>query len=129
METKQILGIVGGVLIVVLALPFLPKLLSELKGPDPAMDGKNVTRIERAISEYKTATNYLPASLDALAPVYLDAVPRTYNGKAFLYDAKTGAVTIPAAPPVATARQPSGSGLTPMGDAMTGMSVADEMNY
>ena len=67
------------------------------------------------------------ASLAALVPDYLDSVPTTYDGKTFTYNSQTSAVGLPGKTP--TARESTGSGITPVGDAFTGLSVQNELDF
>ena len=128
METKTIVKIIIGIVVVVAAFPFLPKLLDALKDPDPAKDAQNLERIQQAVQAYNDAAGRYPASLAALVPDYLDSVPTTYNGKAFTYNPRTSVVGLPVKTS-STARESSGSGLTPMSDAFTGLSVQNELNF
>ncbi len=128
METKKLIGIAAAVLVVFAAVPFLPKILNELKGPDPAMDTKNLAEIRQAIDAYGQATGRYPTSLEALCPDYLAAVPKTHDQKAFHYDPRTGAVSDPAKS-AANAQEPAGTGLTPAGDGIVGLSVHNELNF
>lgn len=132
MDTKQVLLIIAVIIGLLIVIPLIPKAIRELKGPDPEVDQRNLVVIERAIKEFVKVRGQNPETLDALAPMYIahGIVPRTADGQSFLYDPYTAAVSIPKALPknIITIGG-GGSGMSPMGDAMTGMSVADEMNY
>lgn len=133
MDTKQILLILAAVVGILIVIPLIPKAIRELQGPDPEIDTKNLAVIQLAIGEFVKVRGQYPDSLDALAPMYIanGVVPKTADGRSFLYDSTTATASIPAPIQKNTAWSPGGggSGLTPMGDAMTGMSVAEEMNY
>ena len=131
METKQIFLILIAVVAILIVIPLIPKAIREFKGPDPEADTKNLARIQIGISEFVKVRGQYPESLDVLAPMYMEFVPKTADGRAFLYNPTTATASIPAAIQQNTGwgAMGGGSGLTPMGDAMTGMSVADEMNY
>ena len=126
METKTIVIIIIGIVVLLAAFPFVPKFLDALKDPDPPMDAENLERIQAAVRAHNEAKGYPPSSLAALVPDYLDAVPATDDGKAFTYNRQTSVVGLPGK---ATARNSSDVGLTPMGDAFTGLSVQNELNF
>ena len=128
METKTLVKVIIGMVVVVAAIPFVPEVLDALKGPDPEMDAQKLERIQQAAQAYGEATGYYPASLAALVPDYLDAVPTTNDGKAFTYNPRTNAVGLPG-DTMSTGREPSNVGLTPVGDAFTGLSVQSELNF
>lgn len=128
METKTLLKIIVGIVVVLVAIPLVARVLDELKGPDPAMDAQNVERIQQAVQAYDEATGYYPASLAALVSDYLDAVPTTNDGKAFTYNPRTGAVGLPGKT-ASNARDSSDTGITPVVDAFTGLSVQNELNF
>lgn len=128
METKTLLKVIAGIVVVVAAFPLLPKILDALKSPDPAMDAQNLERIQQAIQAFGEDAGYYPASLAVLVPDYLDAVPTTYDGKAFTYDSRTSVVGLPVKAS-SKARESTGSGLSPVGDAFTGLSVQNELDF
>lgn len=128
METKTLVKTIVGIVVVVAAFPLLPKVLDAMKSPDPAMDAENLGRIQEAVLAYAAATGYYPTSLAALVPDYLEAVPTTYDGKAFTYNPQTSAVGLPGKT-ASIPRESSGSGLTPMVDAFTGLSVQNELDF
>jgi hypothetical protein len=130
-EYKQVGLILVVIIGIIIVLPLIPKAIRELTGPDPDLDEKNLVQIKIAISEYVKVRGTSPESLDALAPMYIGVVPRTADGRAFLYDPMSATAEIPAPIQQNTGWSPGGgsAGITPMGDAMTGMSVAEEMNY
>ena len=131
METKQIFLILIAVVAILIVIPLIPQAIREFKGPDPEADTKNLARIQIGISEFVKVRGQYPQSLDVLAPMYMEFIPMTADGRSFLYDPTTATASVPAALQQNTGWGSAGgsSGLTPMGDAMTGMSVADEMNY
>ncbi len=128
METKTLVKAIIGIVIVVAAFPLVPTVLDALKSPDPAMDVPNLERIQQAVRAYNDATGHYPASLAALVPAYLDAVPTAHDGRAFAYNPQTSEVGLPGRT-ASIPRESSGSGLTPMGEALTGLSVHDELNF
>ena len=128
METKTLVKVTIGIVVVVAAFPLLPKVLDALKSPDPATDAQNLERIQLAVEAYGDDVGHYPASLAALVPDYLDAVPTTFDGRAFTYNPRTSAVGLPGKT-ASTPRESPGSGLTPMGDALTGLSVQNELNF
>ncbi len=102
-------------------------------GPTPA-DHALMQKINAAIYQYGMQTGYYPPTLDALAPTYLPTAPRTHSGEAFLYDNTTGAVTYPgrsADPAPASSANPASStvsGMGPMGEAVTGIGMQQQLN-
>lgn len=134
MDKRVIIGVVV-VLVVLLALPVLPKLLEKPPVPDPAADAANEQRLRQAIQAYAVRTGVYPPMLEALVPNYIESLPATSVGDAFLYDPVTGAVRNPNPVVVAApgapepARRGSGpvGGSGPMGEVMTGMGVASEL--
>lgn len=128
METSTLVKLVIGIVIVLAILPLLPKILEALKTPEVTTDAENLEQIQAAVQAYREATGYYPAALSVLAPKYLDAVPSANNGQPFVYDSQTGKVSLPVTA-MPTGREAPGTGLTPMGDAITGQSVQDELNF
>lgn len=128
METKTFVKVIICIVVVIAAFPLLPKVLEALKSPDPAMDAENLGGIQEAVQAYAAATGYYPRSLAALVPDYLEAVPTTYDGQAFTYNPQTSAVGLPGKT-ASIPRESSGSGITPMVDAFTGLSVQNELNF
>ena len=133
METKTIVKIIIGIVVVVAAFPFLPKVLNSLKEPDPEKDARNLARIEEAVQAYDEAVGHYPVTLADLVPDYLKRIPKTYNGKAFKYDLIKGVASLPAQPASkktpSTARGSAVDGLTPIGDAFMGLSVQNELDF
>lgn len=87
-------------------------------------DLQTIESIKSAIHRYGMATKYYPPTLDALYPNYLDRLPRTSDGKEFIYNNQNGDVRLPGggfSSPVAT-QEPSqsGGGLSPVGQLLTG---------
>jgi len=94
-----------------------------------AIDQRTIQQVLAAINQYGTSVGYYPPTLDALAPTYLPAPPRTTNGMEFYYDNQNGQVTLPYTP----ARPGNGSnaapvgGAGPLGEAMTGIAIQNEL--
>lgn len=117
--------------------PVTGRVLDDDSGPAPE-DYLLMERINTAINAYGNATNYYPGSLDDLARAgYLPAPPRTAAGEQFLYDNQTGAVTHPkdgyrapvtAAAPRPNRGMPAAGGGGPMGEAMTGIAMQQQLN-
>jgi general secretion pathway protein G/type IV pilus assembly protein PilA len=139
METKYILWALLLILGVVVALPLMTSVQRK-EIDDFSADTDNLERLRLAITEYKQNEGTNPPSLEALVPDYIDRVPQTSDLRMFEYNAIGGIVsaplvmtnTVPAAntPGKAGARKkppkPSGG---PLGEAMTGMSISEELNY
>lgn len=105
-----------------------------LDSPAPTPeDRQTVAQIHNAINAYGTAVGFYPPSLDALVPQYLPVSPRTAAGEAFLYNNQNGEVVHPRAS-MATAGAPAparGGGVSgggPMGEAMTGIAIQNDLN-
>lgn len=102
-------------------------------GPTP-QDQQTMIAIRNAINAYGTAVGYYPETLDALAPRYLPTPPRTSAGESFLYNNQNGAVTHPRAgqrnaPRPASGRSGGGvGGAGPLGEAMTGIGIQNQLN-
>jgi len=96
-----------------------------------AADRAQMDRIQQAIKAYGMRTGFYPPSLEALVPQYLADVPKTESGQDFLYDMRTGALAHPEAagtPAAAAAQSPrTGTGLSPMGEAMTGLGMQQQL--
>jgi hypothetical protein len=126
MDNRTLVGIVIVVVLVLAGLPVVSKIVKESRGPDPALDAGHIERIQQAVDAYGQDMGAYPPYLAALTPDYLDSVPTAHDGKSFFYDARTGLV---APPQVPVKKAKEGTGLTPMGDAMTGLSVQEELNF
>jgi len=113
--------------------------------PGPS-DYDKMAQIHAAILKYGQATGYYPRTLNDLVPQYLKTVPKTVSGQDFLYDMRTGALYHPN-PEVMAQQQPSqpgpppqrqmqqrgnrGPGVAgggPLGEAMTGIAIQQELN-
>ena len=116
-----------------------------MTGPTAA-DGESLALLRSAIDTCGRSTGYYPASLAALAPSYLVTVPKTESGQDFLYDPATGAVAHPAQSAAGMGRGQGGpgrgqgqgrrggrggpgvGGAGPMGEAMTGIGIQQQLN-
>ena len=103
-----------------------------LSGPGAATAGSDqqqLQAIRAAINRYGNATGYFPPTLDALAPLYLPAPPRTSSGQPFLYNNQNGQVEVPGGQGAAAVRPsggaPMGAGL--MGEVMTGIGMQQQL--
>jgi len=105
-------------------------------GPTPG-DYQKLDQILAAIDKYGRTTGYYPPTLQALVPTYLTAVPKTDAGQDFYYDVTTGTLLHPlqanpatgkpaGAAPGATGQ--GGGGAGPMGEAMTGIGIQNQLN-
>lgn len=104
-----------------------------VSGPS-AQDSETMANIQDAIARCGAETGYYPAALDDLYPHYLPMPPRTAAGEEFVYDNQTGAIRHPhQTQAAAPARRPAhggmpSSGAGPMGEAMTGIGIQQELN-
>jgi hypothetical protein len=71
MDSTKVLQIVGGILVVLILIPVLPKIFKVLESPDPQMNAKNLVILKDNIKAYGKATGYYPATLEDLAPEYM----------------------------------------------------------
>ena len=90
-------------------------------------------QIRNAMHRHGTATGYYPVSLDALVPRYLDSPPRTSAGEEFIYNNQNGELRHPRENMRISAQPQRRGGMAvggagPMGEAMTGIGVMNELN-
>lgn len=64
--------------------------------PMTARDDRNLQAISDAIYLYWQSSGNYPGSLDALAPLYMNPVPRMATGGPYVYNPRSGAVNHPA---------------------------------
>lgn len=128
METKTLAKVLIGIVVVVAIIPFMPTILHGLKGANPENDARNLERVQQAVKYYGEAMGHYPDSLAALVPEYLPEIPAVSFGTAFTYNPRKGTVALPAKAKAA-ASESAATGLTPMGDAFTGLSVQNELNF
>ncbi len=109
-----------------------------LEGPAPISGGLSDTekleQVRKAIIEFGTSTRYYPKSLQDLVPTYLDEIPVTADGRPLIYNPRTGVAYLPkprGAVPQQMSRQGRAGGYGgggPMGEAMTGIAMQQELN-
>lgn len=111
--------------------PVTGQLLDSDAGPTPA-DYLLMQDISEAINAYGTASGYYPPTLDTLAETgYLPEPPRTEAGQEFNYNNQNGVFTHPLDGHVSAARPgrtPAAGAGGPMGEAMTGIAIQEELN-
>jgi hypothetical protein len=112
--------------------PTDPAPATPTHGPAPS-DQQQLASLRQAIQAYWNDRGAYPPSLYALVPTYLDVLPESSSGRPFTYDAQTGAVSAPGAPPSEARPQPQprqrhGAGTTPMVEGMTGLGAQQELN-
>lgn len=132
MDTKGKLLVVGLAVFVISIPLILPKLKANQPKPDSAEDAKRIDEIQQAVDEYRKYSGRFPSTLEELKPVYLQRIRLSSTNKPFIYDAQTGTVTSPNRIEVESTPFRTGSptgGVGVIGDALTGMSVQQEMNY
>jgi len=105
-----------------------------------AQDQEALAKLKVGVLDYWTSKRAYPKSLYALVPEFIDQVPATSSGQAFIYDPQTARVyhpaelnrqmPAPAAPQVpASPRRPQGGvGAGPMGEVMTGIGIQEELS-
>lgn len=135
MDNDKLLYTAGAIILVVIAFPFVYPLFVDTSGQHAAQDKQNMERISNAINNYATINQQYPASLQQLVPEYLAEVPLTSANLQFQYDPSTGQLTNPSLASADGAEQAGGSrsggggGISPATDAMTGLSVSEELNF
>lgn len=133
MDNDKLLYTAGAIILVVIAFPFVYPLLVDTSGQHAAQDRQSMERISNAINNYATINQQYPPSLQHLVPEYLAELPLTSTNLQFQYDPSTGQLTNPAPTPAGGAEQAgaprSGGGISPATDAMTGLSVSEELNF
>ena len=105
-----------------------------------AQDQEALNKLKVGVLDYWTSKRAYPPSLYALVPEFIDQVPATSSGQAFVYDAQAGRVYHPAelkaqtnASPApqqqpARRRERGGAGAGPMGEMMTGIGIQEELS-
>ena len=133
MEDNRLL--IGGIVIIALlvAIPIVGPMIRG-NGYDAVADSHKIDTLKKAVENYARINQQYPPSLHFLVPEYLEAVPLTSTNLQFQYDPRTGQISNPSAPvPEGTqnaGRQGSGGGgISPATDAMTGLSVSEELNF
>lgn len=97
-------------------------------------DQRTIQRIQQAINQYGTAVGYYPPSLDALAPTYLPAPPRTLAGEPFVYNNQNGFVGLPggtsaaALPPAQRGGSTAVGGAGPVGETVTAIGISNQLD-
>lgn len=100
--------------------------------PQITQDDRNsLAALDKAVYAYWESTGRYPPSLEALAPRYIQQVPLTSTGEAFIYDAQIGAIYHPrqtpaAGVPVAQGRA-GGGGAGALGEATTGIGIQNQL--
>lgn len=108
-----------------------------LEMPPPAApqvsqaDRDALAALDKAVYAYWEATGLYPPSLQALAPTYIQRVPMTSAGEAFVYDPQIGAIYHPrqapaAGVPVAQNRS-GGGGAGALGEATTSIAIQSQL--
>lgn len=134
MEDNRLL--IGGLILiaVILAIPVLGPMIRG-NGYDPVADSHKLDTLNKAVASYARAHNQYPPSLHHLVPQYLAEVPLNSTRTQFQYDPGTGTVINPAAAEAAEGKTAGGGqgrgggGISPATDAMTGLSVSEELNF
>ena len=137
MEDNKLL--IGGIVVIALLIA-IPVIGPMLKGSsyDPALDAVRMETINKAVASYARDNNAYPNTLNDMVPKYLAEVPVSSTNAPFEYYPSTGTIINPAAVAAEqaqgkTASSPSrgsggGGGISPATDAMTGLSVSEELN-
>lgn len=135
MEDNKLL--IGGLIIIaaVLAIPIIAPMIRG-NGYDPVADTHKIDTLNKAVANYARTYNQYPPSLHYLVPKFLAEVPLNSIRQQFEYDPRSGTVINPAAVTAAAAEGKTaskdnwgrgGGGISPATDAMTGLSVSQEL--
>ena len=136
MEDNKLL--IGGLIIIaaVLAIPIIGPMIRG-NGYDPVADSHKLDTLNKAVANYARTMNQYPPSLHHLVPKFLAEVPLNSVRQQFEYDPRSGTVINPAAVAAAAAAEGKtanggrigggGGGISPATDAMTGLSVSQEL--
>lgn len=135
MEDNKLL--IGGLILIAgfIALPIIAPMLRG-NGYDPVADTHKVDALNKAVASYARTFNQYPPTLHHLVPKFLAEVPINSVRQQFQYDPRTGTVINPAAPAPAPPQGKTvargnwgqgGGGVSPATDAMTGLSVSQEL--
>ena len=135
---KLIIGAIALVAIVLLA-PFIHSRFFDQHRYDPVADSHKLEELRDAITAYGQQTGQYPPSLFHLVPDYIDEIPLTSTNQQFEYDPTNGNLVNPGAPIEKApeddknarngGRSRGGSGVSAGTDAITGVGVAQELNY
>jgi hypothetical protein len=130
--------LIGGLIIIalVIAIPVLGPMLRG-SGYDPVADSHKLDTLNKAVATYARAHNQYPPSLHHMVPQFLAEVPLNSTNTQFQYDPRTGTVINPAAVAAEAAEGKTagggqgrgGGGISPATDAMTGLSVSEELKF
>lgn len=138
MEDNKLL--IGGIVVIALliAIPVIGPMLKG-SGYDPALDASRMETINKAVASYARENNAYPRTLDEMVPKYLAEVPLNSTNTPFEYYPSTGTIINPAAVAAEQAqgqtatgpagRSGGGGGISPATDALTGLSVSEELNF
>jgi len=121
-----------GLLIILMLLVGIPVLVNLTKPkPDYDADAKAMAELQQAVNAYASRSGQYPLEMVPLVPNYIAEIPKTSIGKDFLYDYRTGQVSTPYPPKKGMMTIKPTTGKTPggMGDALTGLSVSNELNF
>ena len=133
MDNEKLL--IGGIVVIVavLAIPFVLPLIQDSSARDAAINQQRLETLNNAVQNYAKINQQYPRSLHDLVPDYLAEVPLTVGRQPYQYNPDTGEVTSPVAPasdePTRAGRQGGGGGVPPAADAITGLSVSEELNF
>ena len=93
-------------------------------------DRNSLAALDAAIYAYWESTGRYPPSLQALAPTYIQSVPTTSAGEAFLYDVQTGAIYHPQQPgsaPVPAVRGGGSGGAGALGETTAAIGIQGQL--
>lgn len=110
------------------------RLLDTPQVPATALtDAQKLQTLAEAVQRYGRETGRYPVSLWSLVPNYVPQLPKTANGLDFLYDPRNGGVYLPPgatspAMPQPPPRTRAMGGGSPMGEAMTGIGISNQLD-
>lgn len=127
---------IGGVIIIaaLIGIPVLYPLLVDTSAKNAAKDKQSLERIQTAVNNYATINRRYPTTLYELVPDYLAEVPLSTSRLVFQYNPNSGRVALPDYAQANAAqngggRGGGGGGVSATTDALTGLSVSEELKF
>jgi hypothetical protein len=128
--------VIGGVIIIaaLIGIPLLYPMLVDTTARNAAKDKQSMERIQAAVDNYAKINQRYPNTMYDLVPEYLAEVPLSTSRLAFQYNPGTGRVALPDYAAASSSRSAGGrgaggGGVPPATDAITGLSVSEELNF
>ncbi len=128
LELRHFIFAVLILLVLLVGIPVLTSLSKEK--PDYTADNQRLAELQRAVNAYARQAGQYPLALGTLVPNYVASVPKTSTGEDFQYNYETGQVSTPYPRPKGMETiKPTTGNIPLMGDAITGLSVNNELDF